>query len=475
MKSKFLIKTTFFLASLFALASCGSVSSNSSSAGSETASSSASAGACESTEYVPAVDYVSQAKLTKDYSGKAFLTDGIGQVTLVEKIDGDTAHFKQTSGSTLTIKGRYNCIDTPESTGMVEPWGHGASEYNGSLLKSAKTIVLSTDSTADKTPALDSTGSRYLVYVWVSTQENAAPSDFTLVNLAICQQGWSKAKGATGTDYGSLFLSASSQASAAKIRVWAPSDVKDCDYNYNASSLTTMKNIVDGVDNEGNPFDWTGAKATFTGIVAATGPDQGAAYLNKDFTWTENGQNVTKRYGIYIFTQYIVFAPLKTVGNELQVTGLVAEYDGVKQLVSVSYSEYYPADDDMKILSTGNTLAPLTGTAKELAVDQNINVVVKATLKCTGGYATQNAATTTAYSFTLYCQDDTGNLNIYIVDTIAIKDNRTTAGSRVQSVDYFTSATSITLTGGLVTYTTTKGVKTYQIKLCKAADLVVTF
>jgi len=358
---------------------------------------------------------------------------------------------------------------------MVEPWGHGASEYNGSLLASAQTIVLSTDSTATKAPALDSTGSRYLVYVWVSTKANAAIGDLILSNLAICQAGWSKAKGATNTDYGSYFIKASSQAQSAQVRVWSPSSVKDCDYNYSAPETTSIKNIVDGVDNDGNAFDWVGSKATFTGIVCATGPDQGAAFVNQDFTWTENGTSVTKRYGIYIFTSYIVYRPLKTIGNEIQVTGLVAEFEGIKQIVSVSYSEYYPSDDDMKILSTGKTLAPIEGTAKELAVDQNINVVVKTTLKCTRGYATQNAATQTAYSFTLYCEDTTGELNIYIVDSLFIQDARTTVTTRVQSVDYFTSATSITLTGGLVTYTTKAGVKTYQVKLCKAADLVVTF
>jgi endonuclease YncB( thermonuclease family) len=437
------------------------------------------------------IDYVSQVHLTKEYSGKAFLTDGIGQVTLSQKVDGDTAHFKQISGSTLTIKGRYNCIDTPESTGMVEPWGHGASLYNGSLLDSAKTIVLSTDSKASKAPAVDSTGSRYLVYVWVSTEENAPIADLKLVNLALCQEGWSKAKGATGSDYGSTFILADAQASSLKLHVW--SDGKDPDFNYDTPTTTTMKAIVDGVDNDGNAFDWIGAKATFTGIVCATGPDQGAAYVNKDFTWTDSsGASVTRRYGLYIFTSYIAFYPLKTIGNELQITGLVAEYEGVKQIVGVSYSDQYPSDDDMKILSTGNVLAPLTGTAEELSKDENINMVVTSpALTCTRGYATLNAATSSAYSYTLYCQDEAGTqLNIYIVDTIAVyyakeftyTDSEGTktykVGARVTGdagVAYFKSAASITITGGLVTYTTTAGVKTYQVKLCNRTGLVLTF
>jgi endonuclease YncB( thermonuclease family) len=423
---------------------------------------------------ISTVDYVAEAHLQTEYAGKQFLNDGIGQVTLKEKVDGDTAHFTQVSGSTLTIKGRYNCIDTPESTGMVEPWGHGASEFNGSMLASAKTIVISTDliaaKAAGKAPLVDSTGSRYLIYVWVSTEENAPISSLKLVNLALCQNGWSKAKGATKTDYADEFQKAATQAQLLKLHVW--SDEKDSEYNYADPVVVTMQDIVDGVGPDGKAFDWTGAKATFTGIVAATGPDKGAAFVNKDFQVTENGATTTRRYGLYIFTSYIEFAPLATIGNEVQITGLVAEYEGVKQIVSVSYNAYYPEEGDMKILSKGNVLDPLTGTAAELAVDANIDVIVTATLTCTGGYATQNAATSTAYSFSLYCKDEEGtSLNIYIVDSIAIMDPST--GSRVQTVDYFKSAASLTVTGGLVTYTTSKGVKTYQIKLCSAKGLVV--
>jgi endonuclease YncB( thermonuclease family) len=461
MKKNIFAKLAILALSSLTLFSCVNNKSSASDSASATATSSE----------TPMVDYVSQAKLTIDYTGKTFLDNGIGQVKLVEKVDGDTAHFKQVSGSTLTIKGRYLCIDTPESTGMIEPWGHKASNFNGEKLLNAKTIVLSSQAeTAGGTytgPSLDSTGSRYLVYVWVSTKENAASSDLELVNLSLVQAGLSKAKGAEKTDYAELFRKAAAQAQAKDLYVW--SDAVDPEVPVGDHKVT-LKQIIDGVDAEGNAFDWTDSKATFTATVVMTGPDNGAAFLNKDFTWDENGTTHTLRYGIYVFTQYIVFDPLVTIGNELEVTGIVSDYKGVKQLVGVSYSAYYPEDDDMKILSTGNKIDPLTGTAAVLGVDANINVVVKAEgLKCTGGYATQNAATKTAYSFTLYCEDSTAKLNIYIADTIAISDGK----YRVTTVDFFQNATSLTITGGLVTYTTTAGVKTYQIKLCRAADLVV--
>lgn len=469
------MKTTFFKLSLISLFTFGALlcSCEPSVSSSSLIDSSSSAPASSSVE---TIDYVSQAKLHDEYSGKHFLVDGIGQVNLVEKVDGDTAHFKQTDGSTLTIKGRYLCIDTPESTGMVEAWGHDASDFNGNLLASAKTIVLSSDNLSAEgghytAPSLDSTGSRYLVYVWVSTTENAPIADLTLVNLALVQAGLSKSKGATKTDYAALFTFAASQAQKLGLYVWSNSSDPRVPFGNHEA---TIQMIVDGVDTSGNAFNWVDCKATFTGIVAMTGPDKGAAFVNKDFEVTVGGVTSTKRYGIYIFTSYIEYTPLVTIGNEIEVTGIVSEYQGIKQIVGVSYNAYYPDDDDMKILSRGNTLAPITGTAEELSVDQNINVVCKAEdLVCTGGYATQNAATNTAYSFSLYCQDSFGtSLNIYIVDSIAIMP---ASGPRVQTVDYFKSATSITITGGLVTYTTSKGVKTYQIKLCRAADLSLTF
>src|SRR5574344_367505 len=66
-------------------------------------------------------DYVSETHLTTEYSGKDFISQGIGQVTLKTGIDGDTSHFYAADGTTI-IKARYNGIATPESTGQSQPW-----------------------------------------------------------------------------------------------------------------------------------------------------------------------------------------------------------------------------------------------------------------------------------------------------------------------------------------------------------------
>lgn len=209
-------------------------------------------GGSQENSSVEYVDYVKETHLNYQYKDKQFLKDGVGEVTLVTKVDGDTAHFKQVSGDTGTIKGRYNCIDTPESTGMLEPWGKGASNFNGDYLAKAKHIVLTTD-VADNDgqgkPVLDSTGGRYLVYVWVTEVENPTIDDFINLNLALCQEGYSKAKGVTGKEYADAFTNAAVQAQALKLHLW--SDEKDPDYNYANPVKIDLRMICEGYDSEG--------------------------------------------------------------------------------------------------------------------------------------------------------------------------------------------------------------------------------
>ncbi len=439
------------------------------------------------------IDYAAKTKLTYSYSGKDFLKDGIGEVTLVTKVDGDTAHFKSKVSNSGTIKGRYNCIDTPESTGMIEPWGHGASEYNGKLLTEAKHIVLSTDK-VDSTsgPALDSTGGRYLVYVWVTNVDNPTLDDFVNVNLSICQQGYSKAKGISGKEYADAFTDADIQAKKFKLHLW--SDDPDPDFNYSDPTKIDLRMIVEGYDTNGDKYDWVGSKVTFDAYVAACGPDQGAAYVCNDITWTDDSGTHTQRYGMYIFTQYIRYAPLQTIGNYLEISGTVAEYNDNLQVVDVSYSEFYDDDYNIKYLDNEKHLdkvAPATGSAGTFANDKYVNTMVTVDLVCDGGYATLNTATTTAYAFTLYCHDKNNpseKINIRISDVIAINYPKTL--SRIQNcIDFWTGKKSIaealdngkntdsrkleyiTITGAVVKYATKNS--NYQVNLTTKNDLVL--
>lgn len=66
-------------------------------------------------------EYTDKLKLTASYKNKDFLADGIGEVTLLRVVDGDTAHFLNKKGDTIKI--RFLNINTPESTGVIAAWG----------------------------------------------------------------------------------------------------------------------------------------------------------------------------------------------------------------------------------------------------------------------------------------------------------------------------------------------------------------
>lgn len=437
-----------------------------------------------SSEAPSLVDYAASTHLDakyNDYASKNFLTDGYGRVDLVRKIDGDTAHFYVHGTKTNLIKSRYNCIDTPESTGMLEPWGHGASERNGELLANAKTIILSTDSTDQKGesgPVLDSTGGRYLTYIWVSDEEAPTVDKFRLVNLVLVQEGWSKQKGASGKDFAQAFLSANTQAMQNKLKLWSPDP--DPDFNYEGAKKCDLKQIVTGYNTEGEKFDWAGSKACFDATVVATGPDTGACYLNEDIDGV--------RYGIYVFTQYRKLDPLTKVGNRINITGTVTRFggteegeesggatdEGVLQLVDAQYSPWHE-EGEIEVLETGVQMDPLTGNLADLKKPENVNVIVSVNnLVCTGGKAVQDTAAKSAYAFTLYCHDANGEeINIRIDDGTAVYPGDMPGGDnaqgRITSVDYFKSATSISITGAMVTY-----YGRYQIKLCNRMGITVT-
>ena len=118
--------------SLFALAACGPTNSTDSVPGGSTTQ--------DSGSELPAwVDYAASVHLQLDYEGKDFFKDGVGQMKKYYAIDGDTAHFDPmvTTTSSERIKCRFYGIDTPESTGAIEPWGQSASKYTKSILSEA--------------------------------------------------------------------------------------------------------------------------------------------------------------------------------------------------------------------------------------------------------------------------------------------------------------------------------------------------
>jgi len=118
--------------------------------------------------------YYLKLEMDLDYEGKSFIDDGVGEVTLIRTVDGDTAYFRDLNGE--EIKCRFLCIDTPESTIDHDPWGKEASNFTANILRNATTIVLEAEMTNRK----DVYG-RYLGYVWV---------DGYLLNLRLIDEAY---------------------------------------------------------------------------------------------------------------------------------------------------------------------------------------------------------------------------------------------------------------------------------------------
>ena len=110
------------------------------------------------------VDYAGQLKLNMNSSTLK------QEVTVKTYVDGDTVHFYVPEDVMPggVLKARFLAINTPESTGKIEEYGKAASNFTKQTLQKAESIILESDT---NTWNADSTGGRYLVWVWYKTAD----------------------------------------------------------------------------------------------------------------------------------------------------------------------------------------------------------------------------------------------------------------------------------------------------------------
>lgn len=199
--------------------------------------------------------FTDKLKLTASYAGKNFINDGIGEVTLASATDGDTALFK-VGNKNITV--RFNGVNTPESTYKLEPWGIAASKFTKGKLEKAEKIVLQTDEL--KTNRFDSTGQRYLAWVWYLP---AGETEFRLLNLEIIENSFSASK-ASGMMYADILLEADMEVQKQNIRIWNK-EVLDPDYDYSdQGQYLTLKELRDNYDG----YTDSHIKVVVRGVVA---------------------------------------------------------------------------------------------------------------------------------------------------------------------------------------------------------------
>lgn len=221
---------------------------------------------------------VTESLKIEDFKNKSFFDDGFGEVKLVNCTDGDTIQVRDLNASEnhlLTI--RFLGVDTPESTGQIEPWGFAASNYTKSKLLNAHSIVLEYEDLEGTGSRVDSNGTRYLAFVWYQLNEG---DEYRNLCLELVEQAYSKISLSTRSKYHSYFLAANSSAQATGERVWGSNN--DPDYNYDKDIIsTTVYNMLEhGEEN---------VAGTQYNITVRVALQCGSSFYVEDVNADENG------------------------------------------------------------------------------------------------------------------------------------------------------------------------------------------
>lgn len=362
------------------------------------------------------VDYARDGtvKLGLDYVGHTFLEDGIEKAEVrksgssyVGFIDGDTVHFKTASGE--IIKSRFYGVDTPESTGKVQPWGKEASDYTKTVLKEADqngTIVISSPQETYGIPEPDSTGTRYVSLIWISLDVKDAPFDeLILLNLLIVQDGYSWVKNAGDIPaYEDTFYAAQEQAKAWKLNLFSGEipDSYPSDEFAIVSVLDLKREIVACINDPTHVNAYHNKRVIVYGTVA--GFSNNILYL-QDYVkeYDEEGRETGngEYAGINIFVGMSSIPNKFTIQNTyISVRGLAQDSENFGfQITDTSFPRVpYDETKDAQVIlkASQNTeehaLHTFDVTAMELASSIETyealycNVHITEPLKVTGGY-----------------------------------------------------------------------------------------
>jgi len=266
------------------------------------------------------------------------------EVTVKAFIDGDTTHFyvPESVMKTGVLKARFLAINTPESTGKIEEYGKAASAFTREKLSQAESIIVESE-TSGWDP--DSTGDRYLVWVWYKT---AGMTDYRNLNVEILQNGLAIANSAANNRYGDTCTAAINQAREQKLNIH--SGKPDPDFYYGDAVELTLKELRTNIES------YNGMKVAFNGVITANSGTQGVYVEDYD---AETGLY----YGMYIYYGHgLTGAGLDvlTVGNLARIVGSVQYYEGggTWQVSDLSYRLMKPNDPgNVQKLSDGHAAA----------------------------------------------------------------------------------------------------------------------
>ena len=318
----------------------------------------------------PFVDYVANVKL--DMNSDRLRTEATvkserrnGEIVYTGFVDGDTTHFEVDTeiSNTGILKARYIAINTPESTGQIEPWGKKASNFTKEKLSKATSIILESNTSRwDR----DSTGDRFLVWVWYKTDEM---TDYRNLNLEIMQEGLALASSYTDFVYADACRNILTQARAYKLHVH-DKNAKDPDFYYGDGVTVTLKELKTNIEK------YKGTTVRFEGVVVKNHSQTAYVEEYDEETGLYFGMQVYYGFGLSSEGKNIL-----QVGNRVLIVGSVQYYEagGTYQISDIYYHSSKPTHPkNIQLISKNNSISYQTVDANTL-VNGTVNVTVTET------------------------------------------------------------------------------------------------
>lgn len=260
------------------------------------------------------------------------------EVTVKNFVDGDTTHFYVPSSVAPggVLKARYLAVNTPESTGKIEEWGKCASNFTKEKLSSAQSIMIESDTDSWN---LDSTGSRYLVWVWYQPEGS---DTYRNLNIELLQEGLSIASNSASNRYGETCMAAIAQAKAEQLHM--NSKEKDPDFYYGDAIPVTLKGLRTNIEL------YEGLQVAFEGTIT---------YENSQTVYAEDYDEETGMYyGMTVYYGYNLTGTgldILQVGNRVKFVGSVQYYAtaGTWQVSDIKYVDMRPNDpNNIQLISS---------------------------------------------------------------------------------------------------------------------------
>ena len=348
------------------------------------------------------------------------------EVTVKLFVDGDTTHFYVPSSVMPggVMKGRYLAVNTPESTGKIEEYGKKASNFTKEKLSGASSIIIESETAAWEA---DSTGGRYLVWVWYKPQGSET---YRNLNIELLQNGLAIASSSANNQYGETCMAAINQAKAQLLNVH--SGQKDPDFFYGEAVELTLKELRSNVE------QYNGMKVAFNGVVTVN--DSNSVYVEDYDPETDMYYGMSVYYGYNLNGQGL---DILDVGNEVRIVGSVQYYEagGTYQVSDLNYRLMKPDDPgNIQKLGEGKEPAFVTTTADtflngevvftddegnsktapyaQMAMSTSIEMKG---LKVVDSYTTTKEDSASKGAFTLTCQVD--GKTVSVRTTVLVDEN----------------------------------------------------